>query len=242
MCHKNVLNLYKAYHGMSDVLKYPKHMRKLAFTGIILQPSVASFMGVFLGSCAVLLSSIVTLGGSNEHLFQLLLGSDSSGELIDTTKSILDGVGRTIFGNSILNTILFFSFWFLVGLVAYVIVSGAGSGIGAVQKFQDKGKMLHVHKQMLEKETFLRVVLRATAFFGWALYSILFWKLLLPFSVLAFQVASSGSLQISTLLTGLLGFSVLLVSLHLHVVLLRCLLLRPRVVGGWDDVIAAHLT
>lgn len=217
-------------------------MRKLAFVGIILQPSVFSFFAVISIAGLLFVSSLVNFGGSNDQFFRLLLGSDSSLELIDSTKSSFEGFSDTIFSNPTLNKVLFFSFWFLVGLVVYVFLSGTGSAVGAVQKLHEDEKMLHAHKKMLERDFGIRLLLRVTAFFAWVLYTAVFFKLFVPFSMLAFQVATHGTLNFINLATGGLGAVVLLLSLHLHVVFLRCFVLRPRVVGGWDDVLAARLT
>lgn len=217
-------------------------MRKLALTGIILQPSVASFVVVVTTSSLALLSSLFNIGGTNDSVYRLLLGPDSSIELVDSTKSIVDSVSQIIFDNPVVNRLLFFTFWLFVGLLVYMLLSGAGLGIGAAQKLHDDENLLNAHKDALRQDIVLRLALRAAALFGWVIYMTLFFKLFLPFSMLAYQVALGGSFSLIGVATGLLGFSVLIISLHLHIVLLRCLLLRPRIIGGWDDVIAAHLT
>ncbi len=217
-------------------------MRKLAFTGIILQPSLTSFMFVFTLSLLVFINTIVNFSGSNDLLFKLLLGSDTSVELLDTTKSTVSSLSDVFLNNPTLNKLLFFSFWFLVGLVVYAIISGAGSSIDAVQKLHEDEQLLHMQKTKLEKEWVLKLALRATALFAWIIFITIFMKLLLPFSVLSFQVAGSSELSFSSVITGLFGFVILALTLHLHVVFLRCILLKPRIVGGLDDVLAAGLT
>jgi hypothetical protein len=216
-------------------------MRKLAFAGIVLQPSVASSITVVASTVMVFINTIVNIGGSSDQLFRIILGSNTSPELIDTTKSMVSGLAEIIFDNPTVNKLLFFAFWILVGLVVYVFVNGAGSGLNAAQKFYDEEKMIHVHKDKLEQEVLLKLTLIAAAICAWVLYMVVFLKLFLPFSVLSFQVAWGGDLKVSTVLTGLFGFVVLLVTLHLHIVLLRCATLRPRIIGGWDDILAAEL-
>lgn len=217
-------------------------MRKLAFTGIILQPSITSSMLVIILGALVFINSIINLSGSNDLLFKLLLGSDTSVELLDTTKSTVSSLSEVILNNPTVNKLLFFSFWFLVGMTVYAFISGAGSSIDAVQKLHEDEQLLHMQKKKLQREWVLKLLLRASALFAWIIFITIFMKLLLPFSVLSFQVAGSGGFSFSTITTGLLGFVVLTLALHLHVVFLRSVLLRPRVIGGMDDILAAGLT
>lgn len=217
-------------------------MRKLAFTGIVLQPSVGSGITVLLVTFGALFVSLVNLGGSSDTLFRILLGSDSTPELFDTTKSLFSNFGEIVFSNPLVNKLLFFSFWLFIGLVVYVFISGAGSSIGAAQKLHEEEKLLHMHKKKLEQEFMLRLLLRGLALSAWVLYTVIFMKLLLPFAVLSFQVMSGNDISLQNIAIGCLGFTVLALALHLHVVFLRCFLLRPRTIGGWDDVLAARLT
>lgn len=218
-------------------------MRKLAFAGIVLQPTASSFVIVGSTTFLVLFNTIVNFGGSNDQLFRILLGSDSSPELIDTTKTMVGGFTEMIFDNPTINKLLFFVFWIFVGLVVYIFVNGAGSSIDAAQKLKEDESLLHAHKNKLEQEFILRLVLRFTALSAWLIYSVIFMKLFLPFSTLSFQVAVGGGLNVNTIFYGIFGAVVLLLTLHLHIVLLRCFLLRPRIIGGWEDVlITSHLT
>lgn len=217
-------------------------MRKLAFIGIILQPSVASFMTALTLSSLLFVSVFLGLGNSGTSFYELLFGPASTPELISSTRSTFDSLSQSFFGNPLINNVLFFGFWLLIGLVAYAFVSGTGATIGAAHQLVEEEKMIHAHKQNLEKELITRLVLRAAALLAWVLYMVVFLRLFLPFAMLSFQVATQASFSVSSVYTTALGYLVIFTSLHLHVVLLRCLLLRPRVIGGWDDVIAAKLT
>lgn len=217
-------------------------MRKLAFVGIILQPSVASFMTTLTLSSLLFVSVFLGLGNSGNSFYELLFGSASSPELINSARSNFDEVSQAFFNNPLISNVLFFGFWLLVGLVVYALISGSGATIGAAHQLVEEEKMIHAHKQNLEKEFLTRAVLRVAALLAWVLYMVVFFRLFLPFAMLSFQVATQSSFSVSNVLTGTLGYLVIFTSLHLHVVFLRCLLLRPRVIGGWDDVIAARLT
>lgn len=95
-------------------------------------------------------------------------------------------------------------------------------------------------KHQVEREIGRRVTIRAVVIGVWALYILLFIKAILPFAILASQIGLSQGRPISTgayylMFAGLLLFS----SLHVHVIMLRLLLLRPRVFGGRDVIVGS---
>jgi hypothetical protein len=185
-------------------------------------------MTVVILAIALLVITGVYYALGNGTIYEFLLGKDSSAELISQSKGSLDTFSNTVFGNPILNKLLYFAFWMLIGLVVYFIlyfiIRGASNTVENIEEAQYKSSRAN---DMLESTSF-RLAVRL-AFIGvWVGYCVVFLKLLLPFSVLSTRIAISDFPDPTGLLYGVLGVTVLLLSLHLHVVFLRLIALRVR--------------
>lgn len=93
-------------------------------------------------------------------------------------------------------------------------------------------------KESLEKEVGTQLSVRLMSVLLWVAFSYFFLTILLPYCIFAGRIGVNHLFQWDGLYA-LAGFCLLLGSLHVHVVFLRLLLLRPRVFGGRLDIMAA---
>jgi hypothetical protein len=136
---------------------------------------------------------------------------------------------------------MFFVFWMLIGLIVYTIISGFGASFNAADQTVHEMQYLNVRRQQLSEQLSTRIIMRSIAGLLGFVYLVFFVKLLLPFSVLCSRIGVSSLNHVSGWLYLLGSCLVLGLSLHLAIVLARFFMLRPRLFGGWDDIIADEL-
>lgn len=88
-------------------------------------------------------------------------------------------------------------------------------------------------------EVGLRWIVRLVSFALWVVYWFLFVAVIVPFCILAARVGANDLLSVAVWATILVSVFILFAALHIHVIFLRLLTLRPRVFGGREDVIEA---
>lgn len=216
-------------------------MKQTRFSRLLIQPSIGGLMIILGLSLVVMVISGFSYVTRNGLFYDYLFGPDSSTTLIETSQSTVAVFNETVFGNPTLNKILFFVFWMVIGLVVYVVLSGLGSGISSAEHSIEEAHFVHAQKLRLGSELGLKVVLRVIASGLLILYLFAFFKILLPFGVLCARITSGDISQLINWLYALMGFSVLCATFYLGMLLLRLLLLRPRVFGGLEDMIQDEL-
>lgn len=214
----------------------------MRFAGIILSPSMASIIACSLLSFGALLVSTLIYNARTGFLFSLIFGPGSSAELILSTRETTDAIFQTIFSNPLLNKLIFFAFWCFVGLCVYFFLSGLGKTGSTLVDTTEQLHYLNAKKTQFEEELGLRLMVQSIGLFLGFLYSVFFIRLLLPFSILAGRIGASNLNSVVGWLYLLAGFMVLGLSLHLIIVLMRLISLRPRLYGGWDDVLEGKLS
>ncbi len=214
-------------------------MKQFRFIGILLQPSLGSVMGIFGLSLVIFFLSTLSVTRPSGLIYDFLFGPESrdAPEFINLARDSLMTLSNTVFGNETLNKVLFFICWLLLGTVVYLISSSISNSVVAANDIRSELHYMNLHKEELEREVGKRLALRGVAILNWFFYGLFFFKFLLPYSVSAAHIAVSllGSWQ--GWAYGLLSLLVLMVSLHIHLVLLRFTLLRPRVFGGWETAV-----
>lgn len=158
----------------------------------------------------------------------LTFGSSVSPANISASQTSLTDFNTRVFGNPLLNQILFYAMWLLIGCLVYVLVT-AIIALGS-ESVETVEKMHYVNaKGSQVKRVFLsRLGTRIVAIALEIAYCILFVKLLVPYGVYAVHVGVSQTQILPALAYIGLGTFVLLVSFHIHVVLLRLIVLRTR--------------
>lgn len=199
---------------------------KLKLLGALLAPTFASIV-----TCGVLIaligaSSAIKYG--RDGLYALLLGRDSSPEFINSAHTTYSTYYNNIFGNSTLNSILFFVFWMIIGLIVYIFIMILNQGISEADEVAHELNYVHIQKNELLEQISIKLGIRFAVILGIAVYSFLFLKTLLPFSLANLQIVAGSLPNVTGIGYGLIGILSLALSLHAYVVLIRLLFLRVR--------------
>jgi hypothetical protein len=118
----------------------------------------------------------------------------------------------------------------LASMLVYIVLQGFSHGVaGAKETINEIGRTQGSTRHSIEAEVGTRWTVRITSVILWALYWIFFLNALLPFCLLTSRNLLSDA---SGMLYSALGFLLLWIGLHQHLVFARLMLLRPRLFGG----------
>jgi hypothetical protein len=216
-------------------------MNQSRFTRLLIQPSAGGLIGIMGLALIVMLVSGFSYTTRNNLFYEYLFGAGSSVTLIETSRSTVAVFNEIILGNPILNKILFFVFWMVIGLVVYVILSGVGAGVSSAEQAVEEARFVHAQKLRLGSELGLKVVLHLIGLGLLVIYSIFLFKILLPFGILCARIVSGDLRQPVNWLYAILGLIVLCGTFYLGMILVRFLLLKPRIFGGQEDILRDEL-
>lgn len=194
----------------------------------LLRPSLTSLVSCFSLSFVTIVAIGFSYQAGKGSIYNYLFGKGSSAELIQTSRNTFGALKDLILGNAILNKVLYFAFWMLVGLIVYIILYAILKSSGeAAEDIKEAGYANNNPSNLLQNFA-IRFTVRLAGIISLIILTIIFIKVLLPFCSLAAQNASTDLLSVTGLLYALAGFTVLFASLHGGVVLMRFTFLKYR--------------
>lgn len=194
-------------------------------------PSVASGIICTLLALLTLMASNYYYSAGKGAIYNFIFGKNSSVELIGQSKSTVGTISDTIFGNHILNKVLYFAFWMMVGLLVYLLLYTLIKGVSSAAEDIEQAAYTNSRLDDLEHTVGVRLAIRTAATILWFSYSLIFVKLLVPFSIVSARSSIRLFPRPIAWLDALIGWLVLSFCLHLHVVFLRLVTLRVRLFG-----------
>jgi hypothetical protein len=195
---------------------------------LLLTPSWFSGLVAIVAALAVVAGTVFALryNGSDVQLLQQLQANKP--HQVTQDYRTLD---QHITANTIISDIPLFIFWAGVGILTYSLTINLIRTFGKAAEFRQELDYVHVDRQTLLKETAWRFGARAAALGVWLLYISYSTHVIVPF-VTALAYAGSGNLPLLSdvgYLAGAIGL--LALAVHVHIILLRLLLLKPRVLS-----------
>lgn len=212
-------------------------MHKFKLAILLCEPSLGS------GTAVVVLSFLLLSVANFSYLlrsgfiYETLFGKNSAYELIETSRDTFSAFSNTIFSNHLLNQILFFAFWMMVGLFVYVIIAALSQTVSETGAELKSMRYVHAHKRLIEQNIMVRWAIRIAGILAGFLYGWVFIKLLFPFSVLSSRIGLGQPTKPIGWFYIILSIIVLMLSLHGLVIISRLITVRPRVFGGWDSLL-----
>lgn len=202
-------------------------------TGILLTPSSISI--VF-----ALLVSIVTVGGTiilthtAAATQQSLLGLHSvyreSSIGINTI-----AVGQHLSSNVIFNNGILFVLWGSVGLVVYSVIQGIVTELTHTDDILHEMSYIHADRGKILYDAVLKAIIRFVALAAWWLLGWIMLHKIFPYAIASAHLTTYNFGNVQDSLHTLLGFCLCLLSIHGLTVLLRLIVLRPRLIGNVLD-------
>ena len=128
----------------------------------------------------------------------------------------------------------------VAGVVVYAVLQGLTKllAVGlndyiAVQEASD------TERKHAAKEVAIRWILRVATLIVWVVHWLIFAGVIVPFCILLARVELSDLLTAKGWINGFLGVTLLFVSIHMHVIFMRAMVLRPRLFGSENEIIEA---
>lgn len=164
-------------------------------------------------------------------IYNLIFGKNSSVELVAQSRGSVDTLTNTVFGNLVLNKILYFGFWMMVGLLVYlllyILIKGLSSAAADIEQAGYKNSRIVEMKQAIAG----RLAIRAILIVAWVIYWVAFIRTVLPFSILAARDGATLFPNLSGWFYLLVGALALTAALHVHLIFVRLIALKTRLLA-----------
>ncbi len=130
-------------------------------------------------------------------------------------------------------------FWFVVGLATCALASAIYRTVRSANQARASLYYLHVSRTVFLRELYARLALRGATLAVWFGYSVLTLHILLPYALGAIHVADEHFPSIGAIVLEIGAVCGLSLTLHLHIVLVRLFMLRPRIFHDEDYAVPA---
>lgn len=206
-------------------------MYQLRLFGILLRPSLVSFIGTTTFTLFILGVSNWSYVTHSALFYDYFFGRYGITTILQQSRhSILN---LSIFDQTYTYDIVILLVAILTGILVYIILQSLTHGLAGAKEAIDEIEESHgASRRSVEVELATRWAVRIAAIVLWAIYWIFFINALLPFCILTTRVGATGLNMWSGWLYYSLGFFVLWTGLHQHLVFARLAVLRPRLFGG----------
>ncbi len=195
--------------------------------GILLSPSWLS------GLLAIMASGIVVAFAVISSQYK---GSDTRLQLLHLhtqTQASTASIGHALDRSPFISNLPLLLFWCLVGLVVYMFaVNIVGAIQHAAQFNEELATYANINRRVMIRAAIQKLGIRLIVLVVWIPYILFFFKWMAPY-VMRLAIIASVELTTFTGIMYLLTAVILLtIGLHFHTILLRLMLLRPRLFGG----------
>ncbi|HEU4914580.1 MAG TPA: hypothetical protein VFT16_04220 [Candidatus Saccharimonadales bacterium] len=214
-------------------------MYRHRFSVLLLRPSpLSSFVcGIFV--LAVLISSNWSSILKELSFYDYFFGSEGLVTTLKNTDGGGSAIGQALASKSFNHNITIVLGAIAAGILLYILIRLIIKMIGGISMTLREIQAVDTPaKHAVEHEIARRSAIRVLVAVLWLVYLYLFIKVVLPFCILASQVGLDDDKSIGEGIGYVLfAFLLLFVAAHMHIVLARLLLLRPRVFGSEEVVI-----
>lgn len=214
-------------------------MYRRSFTGLLLRPSPLSSV-----VCSIfVIATLTTANWSFIHktipFYEYFFGPEGLVTTLQNSQGSGAAIGHALTGKSLGHNVEILGGALIAGLAAYVAVRIIVRMIGGISMTLREIQAVDTPaKHEVEHQMVRRAGIRGLVALVWLAYLFLFLKVIVPFCVFASKVGLDEKNQLTDGI-GYVFFAVCVLSLstHLHVVLARLFLLRPRVFGSEEVVL-----
>lgn len=194
---------------------------------LLLTPSWLSGFVAVVATLVVVVGTIIITrlqGSSLQKDFFVLDNANNVPSASETYQSLTSNLAT----NPIISNLPLFLFWAGLGLVVYFLATSIYSALTEVAEVREEMGYVNDPRHQLVREAIQQMVLRVVTFAVWIVYLQVFLRMILPYTMAAAHVAGTNLSSLNGVEYGAIAFVVMILSLHLHTVLLRLAFLRPR--------------
>lgn len=217
-------------------------MHKSRLTGLLLSPSLLSAFVSFLLASLIIGITTWSHAAKGSALHDYLFGPYGLTTVLETSTNPLSAVNG-IFSTPAAYNVAVIVFALFIGLLVFVFLEGldhvAAKTINAVQEVELISDQQA--RRTAEHQAEIRLGLRVATLIAWIVYLIFFARVIVPACVLLARPDTGDYLFTwSNALSALISAAALWTALHVHVIFMRLLVLRPRLFSSGDSVIVGR--
>lgn len=124
-----------------------------------------------------------------------------------------------------------------VSMGVYTFLQGGSELVTSAERvYQDAHERDKKARGQLVLRDFITITIRAIGLAAWVIYTAYFVNTILPYTTALYRYAADKLFTDLSWVYIFVAFAVFFFALHLHLVLLRLMLLRPRVFGGEREI------
>ncbi|MET1033155.1 MAG: hypothetical protein ABWX94_01515 [Candidatus Saccharimonadales bacterium] len=214
-------------------------MHKSRLASILLGPSLLSATVSTLLSVLVLGIASWSYIKPDNGFYDYLFGPYGLTTVLQNSTNALSAVNG-VFSSPAAYNVAVALFALFIGLLVYVFLEGmdhvatkTSNAFQEVELISDQ-----VIKKRAEHQAELRLGLRLATLVVWIMYLIFFARVIVPFCILIARLDTTQYLLTwHNVIAPLIGLALLLISMHVHVICMRLLVLRPRMFGGESVIV-----
>jgi hypothetical protein len=200
---------------------------------LLLLPSWISGFACLLLSTSATVAILVQGHYEGSELQRQLYAWQQSGDgswfqLITTEQS--SQVGK------VLNTIQLFVFWYAVGLVVYALASALFKAVQEIRELRDDLHSLNSNHSQVWRAALVQFLRQLGALFAWLLLVVATLKAVVPYALGTVDAANEYLPDLEAIGLIVVATFAMAACLHLHVVLVRLFLGRPRIWHSEDSI------
>lgn len=200
----------------------------LKLFGSLLVPSVMSGVLCVLASLSLVGAIAVLTNYQGSSLQQELLQTQARSANENIAEDY-EYISEDFEQNAVLDKAPIMLFWMFVGTLVYFLVTGIAGAIASVSNLGEELHYMHVKRKRLLRDVYLKSAIRFCVLGLWLGFIVIFFRLLLPYCLAAAHVGAGSITTPTGVVYLLLAALVLTLCLHVHVVMLRLVVLRPRI-------------
>lgn len=141
---------------------------------------------------------------------------------------LYQNVNNDLLSNTYLSNLPLLIFWGLVGIVVYLFATNMLAAVHGTAELTSELHYIHANRRTLLWSAVRRLIIRLAVLGTWFAYILFFLHHVVPYCIAASIVASAELQPLQSLEYAVLAVATMTLALHVHTLLLRLFLLRPR--------------
>lgn len=218
-------------------------MQKSRIIFLLLSPSTISFVACVVLSLLILAVANWSYTTHDPIIYQQIYGPDGLATNFSHLTNSFSSFADALTAKYLSYQVFVFIVAVVVGVGVYFLLQMLSRALANVS---DTYSSIHASNVAVrrhnQEEVGLRLAIRLVSLVTWFFYWLLTLKVILPYVLLASRVRFQDFFIGNGWLYALLAFVVLALTIHLHIVFMRFVTLRPRLFGGTDELLAARLS
>lgn len=132
-------------------------------------------------------------------------------------------------GNTFADIVPVLAMWAILGVVIYFLAAGIVQSLQHAAEFKSELGYVNASRNEMLKTAFMHAGIRIVVAILWILFIAFFFNKIIPYGIESALAVSAVGLSPEALLYALLCVAIIGISMHVHAILFRLLMLKPRI-------------